>query len=294
MRAGLVRRAAALAEIAPHGRFVRLIHDTVSGHLKYVKPTGDIVDLESPSVNPDGVAGGQTVRGGTAAGEHLSLLSTAHAIRGHVKADGRPVLTYPFELIQPQVSGNLAGQIGVGVGVANSMTGCADASDTSGMWQSVPVSAAAKTLRGQPRLVSPGVVECLIKTPSDLTNCVIYVGFAANNFTTGADPSNNFAGTVYRASADATHWEAVSRDGSTTNNAGDVASIATSTVYRVRVRTNGTNYYVSVNGSAEVTLSSNLPTVATGAALGIVSTLGSRTAYWSWLARFFDMPSGAP
>lgn len=240
-----------------------------------------------------GVSGGQTILGDTSGGGTLTLRGSSAGGKVNVpdllglRSANRPVVSFPFQEVVPVGTA----QVAVGTGLANTATGT-DSSDSTGLWQRVSgATAGLVNIRANPMLPAPGTVEFVIRTGSDIANQRIYLLLSANNGTAGDTQPNDSVGLAYRHAVDANNWEAVSRDGTTSATAADIAPIAANTIYVCRIRYDGTNYHMSVNGSAEVTMSSNLPTAATGMCICTSNSAGTHYLYWGVMARFFNWPT---
>ena len=119
---------------------------------------------------------------------------------------------------------------------------------------------------------------CIMRTGPIITTTRLWFGL--NDATlTNAD---NHGGTTkyvmlrYSTVAADPGWVGVARDGTTQSVTGLVAAIAADTRYflKIRIGLTGTTAYFSVNGGAEVALSTNLPAAATtlGHSAGLIQT----------------------
>lgn len=119
----------------------------------------------------------------------------------------------------------------------------------------------------------------LVRTDTLITNIRIWVGlFSANpgnvdDLTVGSNQAVAFR---YSTVAVDPGWIGVSSDGTTQVNTAKIADIAISTAYLLRLRVSGGIAYFSVNGGAELTLSTNLPAATTN--LGYVLHMITTTA----------------
>ena len=98
----------------------------------------------------------------------------------------------------------------------------------------------------------------IIETPASFpADTLMLIGFA------NSIGGTTFAGIRYDASQD-TEWTSITGNPAGTNTANNVAAIATSTWYKIKIRFDGTNFHFSVNDGAEQTHTTNLPAVAIG------------------------------
>lgn len=111
----------------------------------------------------------------------------------------------------------------------------------------------------------------VVKTVASLAKVRMWAGFATSAPFAADTASTRFVG--FRYTSTAGNWKGVNFDNTTQAVTADVATIATATKYKLRIRTDGTQAWFSVNGSAEVNLSSNFPGGATrvGLTAGIVN-----------------------
>ena len=117
---------------------------------------------------------------------------------------------------------------------------------------------------------TPFLWDAVIRSPPGLLKR-LWFGVSQSQPGNSDTPSNNSAFIAYRDGTDS-QWVALTRDGTTTASPQNIAAIATSTLYRLRIRYDGTNYYMRVNNSAEVTCSGNLPAAGTTASAWLVIT----------------------
>lgn len=148
-------------------------------------------------------------------------------------------------------------------------SGDSQLNDNDGAWRrattAASVSSVARTGSGVSYTrtrMNPTIVST-IRTGADITNVRIYVGlYFQNGFSVLSDnPTGPYA--MFRYSTDATDpgWVGVTRDSGAQSVSANVANIAASTNYtlRMRVAANGTSIYFSVDGGAEVLINSNTP-----------------------------------
>lgn len=102
----------------------------------------------------------------------------------------------------------------------------------------------------------------ILRAPSDMTDVRIWVGFTSSPFASSDDLPDEGAAFRYSTAAGDTGWTPVTRDGAT-QNVGSPIGLApvAETIYRLRVRTidGGTAWRFSVDGSAEQSVSTNVP-----------------------------------
>jgi hypothetical protein len=103
------------------------------------------------------------------------------------------------------------------------------------------------------------VFECVMRTGATIANTRQWIGMAENT------PNNNdtltVPGLLFRYNG--TGWTPCAFDGVTQTTGTAIGTVAVSTRYFLRIRVVGTTAYFSVNGSAEQTISSNVPTSTT-------------------------------
>ena len=130
----------------------------------------------------------------------------------------------------------------------------------------------------------------VIRTEGSLANLRIW-SILSNGAPTNADDLGGaleYMGFRYSTVAGDPGWVGVVRDGSTQTVTGIVAAIAVDTVYKLRTRKVGSTVYFSVNGGAEVTATTNLPTatIEMGWYDSLFTTEAvakSLTWFWHWV-----------
>src|SRR5690606_3504055 len=102
----------------------------------------------------------------------------------------------------------------------------------------------------------------VFRTPSDMTDVRIWVGFNSAAYTNSDVLADEGAAFRYSTVAGDTGWTPVTRDG-TTQNVGSAIGLTpvADTVYRLRIRTldSGTTWKFSVNAGAEQDVTTNVP-----------------------------------
>lgn len=109
-----------------------------------------------------------------------------------------------------------------------------------------------------------------ILTDSTLTNVRIFVGLSDTDPTNSDTWGGRTIGFTYRAGTD-TQWVGLSNDNTTQSVTANIAAIAVSTVYILRIRYVSGVAYFSVNDGAETSKATNIPT-------------GASIPYWLWSA----------
>lgn len=105
-------------------------------------------------------------------------------------------------------------------------------------------------------------ITIVFRTPSDMTDVRIWVGFTSTAPTNSDDIADEGAAFRYSTVAGDAGWTPVTRDGAT-QNVGSAIGLTpvADTVYRLRIRTidSGTTWKFSVNASAEQDVTTNVP-----------------------------------
>lgn len=194
-----------------------------------------------------------------------------------------PVFTLPCRVVIPESTTLRA----VGGAATILGTGQGDTSDTVAQWLQFGGSTSGQNY-GLTMLLGKGItpfcLDVVIRTGSN-TGGRMWFGVSAGAPGNSDTPANNSAWVCFRNGTD-TQWTAITRDGTTTSAAQNIAAIATTTAYRVRVRYDGTSYYMKVNNSGEVTCSGNLPSTSSSLSLyALVTADGSaRNFEFCWAA----------
>ena len=105
-------------------------------------------------------------------------------------------------------------------------------------------------------------ITIILRAPSDMTNVRIWVGFTSATFANSDDLPDEGAAFRFSTVVGDTGWTPVTRDGATQNVGIPIGSAPVAdTIYRLRVRTidGGTVWRFSVDGSAEQSVSTNVP-----------------------------------
>lgn len=114
----------------------------------------------------------------------------------------------------------------------------------------------------------PFDITMVIRTSTDIGNIRFWFGMAAAAGTNsdsygGVGTLGRFVGFRYSTVAGDGGWVGVNNNATTQSNTATVGSIATSTKYKLRIRSTGSQSFFSVNGSAEVGLATTFPGGAT-------------------------------
>lgn len=131
----------------------------------------------------------------------------------------------------------------------------------------------------------PFDITFILRTGSAITDVRLWVGVAASGpgaTDTFGSPSR-FVGVRFSTAAGDGGWVGILNDGTTQAAAtATIAAIAASTRYKIRIRSDGTQAWFSVNGSAEINASTNFPGGATrvGVIMDVHNVIGA--------ARFFE------
>lgn len=139
--------------------------------------------------------------------------------------------------------------------------------DTTGVGRESTSGAVAGNLAGVAANGTPPLVRgildytwiTIMRTGASLADLRIWVVLSTNAPTNSDDYGGNIVGFRYSSVVPDGGWVGVCRDGATQSVTGTVASIAVSTVYKLKVRKVGSTIYFSVNDSVEVAHTSNLP-----------------------------------
>jgi len=106
--------------------------------------------------------------------------------------------------------------------------------------------------------------EWIARSPDTLTSIRWWQGLTSVNWTDTdtQSPTKQFVAIRYSTTASDTGFKCVTGDGSGQTVSADIAAIAASTAYRfkIRVASAGTAVFCSINGGAEVQVSTTLPT----------------------------------
>lgn len=106
----------------------------------------------------------------------------------------------------------------------------------------------------------------VVRTGADISSVRIWIGLTDGASFTNSDSPVAVSHVAFRYSTvvpDA-GWVGVTRDGAAQNVTAQVAAIAVSTRYKLRMRYDGSAAYFSVNGGTEVSSAVNLPAAGTG------------------------------
>jgi hypothetical protein len=112
----------------------------------------------------------------------------------------------------------------------------------------------------------------IVRTPADITSVRYWIGLAAsaptNSDTYGGGAPGRTISFRYSAPGSDAGWVGVCNDGTTQSTTPNptttpVAAIAASTRYRLRIRSDGSTAYFSVDGGTEISLATNFPGGAT-------------------------------
>lgn len=158
------------------------------------------------------------------------------------------------------------------VTVANSPANANDSTDT---FMTLPSTAAAGNLAGWItasfnliRSSFDPTIEIWVKTSSDLTSQRLWIGLVDADITNvdTLAAGREFIGFRYSTNTVDAGWMPVLHDGTTQNVGTALVAIATSTVYKLKIRivSGGTpTAYFSVNDGAEQSMQTNFPAIAT-------------------------------
>jgi hypothetical protein len=100
-----------------------------------------------------------------------------------------------------------------------------------------------------------------IKTGPDITSCAYFFGLSSTIHTgTSSTPTGHCALLRYHTTDDGTaFWRCITRDGTTTTTTTTTAAIAASTLYKLKVETDGSECRFYVDGVLVATHTTNLP-----------------------------------
>ena len=162
----------------------------------------------------------------------------------------------------------------IGIGQANPTTvslGAAAANDNKTTGNYVQITGDGLNGRGAVdsdavatvRLQQDPTITWELYTGPDLTACRIWIEVSS---TTGSANSDTANGSVlafrFSSVVDSANWYAVARDGVTQQTA-SMGAIAVSTYYKLKIRVSAGVAYFSVNGGAEISLTTNPPSSTT-------------------------------
>jgi hypothetical protein len=118
-----------------------------------------------------------------------------------------------------------------------------------------------------------------VVTDPSLAGLHYWIGFSASSpYVSNSDTAaTRFVGFRFSTRGPDPGWVGVNFDGTTQSVTASVAAIAASTKYDLRIRSNGSQSFFSVNGGAEVGLATNFPTGSTQVApfIGVASVAGA-------------------
>lgn len=103
------------------------------------------------------------------------------------------------------------------------------------------------------------VVEWRVRTGPSLASVRVWVLLASASLTNSDTMAGNGIGFRYSTVAGDTGWVGCARDGTTQSVSAQIAAIAVDTEYLLRMRCDGTSWYLSVDEGSETTISSNVP-----------------------------------
>lgn len=110
-----------------------------------------------------------------------------------------------------------------------------------------------------------------IFTGSNIGNIRLWIGLSSANPGNSDTAAQRFVGFRYSTVVPDAGWIGVNFDGTTQATTSSLANIAASTEYKLRIRSDGTQTWFSVNGGAETNLSSHFPSGTTRVApLGFI------------------------
>jgi hypothetical protein len=101
-------------------------------------------------------------------------------------------------------------------------------------------------------------VQWIIKTPADVTNTEIRLGFMQN--CTSTDGGSSFLKIEVDRSAGDTTWRLKSLSAGSTTNTDSTVTVVAATWYLLEIRKNGSDYEIWINGTERAQHSTNVPT----------------------------------
>lgn len=244
-----------------------------------------------------GASGWQRLAAGTA-GQFLQTAgSSANPVWGAVTGGASPAAAAKHIEYMVDVAGTLRNNLGQ----AGTLTATTKAWPTAGNIGSEPffqvgTSAAANSSgSGTSQSSSPGQelafvydfdLSFVIKTDAAaLTNVRYMIGMGVNN--EDADTvTANWIGFRYSTNAGDGGWVGITRDG-TQAVTGTIAAIAAATRYVLRIRKVGGTVFFSVNGGAETSTSTNVPTNNAYAAIVFRVTALAASSRSIWINRIY-------
>jgi len=105
----------------------------------------------------------------------------------------------------------------------------------------------------------PFDITFIVRTGADITNIRLWIGVSSSALGNADTAAQRTVAFRYSTVAGDGGWVGVNYDGTTQSNTATVAAIAASTKYKLRIRSDGTQSWFSVNGGAEVNLNTNFP-----------------------------------
>lgn len=113
------------------------------------------------------------------------------------------------------------------------------------------------------RVAQEFTLTLVIRTGASLAALRFWFGLTSSNFTNSDTAPGSTVAFRYSTVAGDTGWVGVTRDGATQSVTAQVAAIATSTRYKLKIRVSGSTVYFSVNDGTEVSATANLPASTT-------------------------------
>lgn len=140
-----------------------------------------------------------------------------------------------------------------------------------GLYQVCTTTAAVASTAGVDHFLNPLIdwsfpfdVTIYIRTGANILSSRWWVGLSSAAIGNGDTAAQRTIGFRYSTNVPDGGWVGVMYDGTTQSVSGTIASIATGTNYKMRIRGDGaSNAFFSINGGAETQMSSNYPSGAT-------------------------------
>ncbi len=157
---------------------------------------------------------------------------------------------------------------GVTANIGGTPSGQVSANDATNTFMQLTAAATAANYNdgggGFPRPAYNPVYESIIKTGSDITNQILWIGLQ-NGVTNGNTMANSAINFRFSTTAPDTGWVPVMNNGGTQTEGTAIGTVQASTAYKLRIRVDHANSraFYSVNDSAEQMLNTNYPSAAT-------------------------------
>lgn len=176
-----------------------------------------------------------------------------------------------------RIRGSGASIIGIGVADPTTANSPSSANDATAPFVALPSTAVSGNLGGwiattftQIRLSHDPTIEFYVKTDANIASVRFWLGLTSIALTNSDTAAGSFVGFRFSTVTGDGGWLPVARDGATQSNGVAIGTVATSTIYKLRIRIiSGTPMaFFSVNDGGEQAYGTNLPAISTD--LGVV------------------------